>query len=1393
MYYWIKKYYHLVALVMMAQGAWAIDIYQPKQADPMQEDWRYAFFPELDNQGLRSIASVPDKNEIWFGLDSGVVKYDGYDWTYYYSQHGLDGEAVQKVFVDHQQNIYAATKRGLYIKRGEKWTVCFPLPPSPKVEFKTIDQLASGRILAATNQGLFLYDETKTVLLSDEKRIISFKRQEPSLHYLEIPSELLVNKKFDNMPDFVEAKPGELWIGITHELEGEKGDIMVLHEKDIYAEDIDYTGLLSQHYDLDLGYEQHILKTSTGDIWIVNKSNKLPTLRFSNGSWKKIYYARPFGDDEYSEEILETKDGKIWISGIGNLYSMDLAGKWQKYNSENFKIPHGHISMHTSGQSKLWIYEKKSSVTRIDLSEEKWLTYEGLNYQGRTVSGQTWFLDVDGNVIAEQDGSWKKYRTDTELIDHPVSLYIDSQESIWAIGSDQGVAAVSILKNDKWSTLHFDSLSWSVDYRAIFESEDGSIWLGGSPDVYLDKGMSGGVVQIIDPHSPKRTSIYHKGRKNGLNQLNAYGITQSKDGRIWIGGTALCSFDKVSWKYLDIPDLNDFVNDVQSNLQGTLFVCSRQHGLYLYRENDWVNYSINNGLISNHIISVATTPQGEIWLATDKDISYYNGKVWTNRIFPTELTLSFEGGEIHSNELNEVWVSRSLREWKRRVYTGRSPSPSVRKKFNCYRFIKDTIAPETTIEVFSETVENAGNTSIFWSGRHYFNKVDAEQLTYSYRINDEPWSKFESRTNCTFLGLTHGTYTFEVRAMDTEGNIDPTPAIIEFIVSPPVWKQPWFISLIGFMLLVIFYFIYVIIKKQEALSKLNWSLQSTNEELAHKNNQVLKQKDSLEEAVQKIDELSRAKVKFFTNITHEFRTPLSLILGPVEKLEKDVKGGSKEESYFQLIKQNAKRLQKLINQLLEVRRIEAGNLDLVLAKKDIVSFTEDIKEIFNNQALDREIELLFHSEFEQLLILFDQDKVEKVLFNLISNAFKHTPNAGRIQVSILRSEKYLKRDNDLEFIRLVVEDSGTGLDQDILDKLFERFAVGHNDVNEQHEANSGIGLSYIKDLIEAHEGNIKVESEPNQGTRFTVFIPSNLTPEGHMLAEDFEQHMTIGYQHPAETQYEDTDLKLKLENAGARDESKKTILIAEDNQDMLSFVKSLLEEQYNVLSASNGEQGLEILNKSYVDLIISDIMMPKVDGIALCDQVKSDPTISHIPVILLTAMAMNQKRIKGYESGADSYLVKPFEPELLVARVENLLESREKLKEKYASDLKFKPKDVKVSSVDEEFMDKLSQMLEENISDAQFDVAKMCEMVNMSHMHFIRKVKQLTGRKPVDILKSFRLTRAKQILSQGKINVSQVGYMVGYDLPNSFTRAFKKEYGLSPTQFVSQAQEPSVY
>lgn len=416
--------------------------------------------------------------------------------------------------------------------------------------------------------------------------------------------------------------------------------------------------------------------------------------------------------------------------------------------------------------------------------------------------------------------------------------------------------------------------------------------------------------------------------------------------------------------------------------------------------------------------------------------------------------------------------------------------------------------------------------------------------------------------------------------------------------------------------------------------------------------------------------------------------------------------------------------------------------------------------------------MCFDNQCHNALAVFDADKVEKIVANLLSNAFKHTPEGGKIAISL--REDNATRIEGKAFV-LSVADTGQGIAPRKLERIFERYYS-----SGQQDHSSGIGLSYIKDLVNLHQGQIDVWSEEGKGTTFQVTLPA--------LLESVERHADL----PAPAHLSGWDVRQlsvpenrKHHGTAATDnEQTPRLLLVEDNPDMLDFLGNLLGSKYRILKAINGREGLQIARNHPVDLILSDVMMPEMDGLEFCNQLKSDLNTSHIPVVLLTAKGLEEHLMDGYETGADDYIVKPFNPELLEIRIENLLNQRRQLWDKFNREFALTPKAVKLTSPDEELLHRIVEIMEEHIMDAEFNVNKMCEMVNLSHMHFIRKVKQLTGKKPVELLKTYRLKRAKDLLQQNKANISEVAYMVGYDLPNSFSRAFKKIYGLSPSEYV---------
>ena len=562
-------------------------------------------------------------------------------------------------------------------------------------------------------------------------------------------------------------------------------------------------------------------------------------------------------------------------------------------------------------------------------------------------------------------------------------------------------------------------------------------------------------------------------------------------------------------------------------------------------------------------------------------------------------------------------------------------------------------------------------------------------------------------------------------------------------------------------------------------------LELNNQDLAIRNKEIRSQKEQLEIMLTQIESLSKAKLSFFTNISHELRTPITLISGPISQLveKKEALSEAQQNQLLKIIDKNANRLLKLINQLLEIRKIEKSNLDIKLNNVALPQFFEEIINLFYNLAVEKDIYLELSFNSSNKIFAVDQDKLEKILVNLLSNAFKNTATDGSIIVKIdqVSTQTAQLLPVHEQYLEISIEDTGCGIPPENIKKIYDRFYSNQN----QQEYSSGIGLSYTYQLVKLMQGDIKVESEVGIGTTFKVYLPAKITPKG-------STNITVPNTFKAALAEANYLMKLHQPNQQlATNKSiipKKKILVVEDQPDMQAFIATILTAKYEVRKAVNGQEGLERAKNHAFDLIISDILMPEMDGYTFCQQIKTNIPTSHIPVILLTAKKLEEHRIEGFEKGADAYITKPFSPYLLLTRIENLLQQREHLKTSFNRDFKLQPKDIQLTSPDEILLRRIVEMMEKNLEDSNFNINKMCKGLYLSHMHFIRKVKQLTGKKPIDLLKSFRLKRAKDLLSQNKLTISEIAYKVGYDLPNSFSRAFKKEFGISPKEFMEMSK-----
>ena len=544
---------------------------------------------------------------------------------------------------------------------------------------------------------------------------------------------------------------------------------------------------------------------------------------------------------------------------------------------------------------------------------------------------------------------------------------------------------------------------------------------------------------------------------------------------------------------------------------------------------------------------------------------------------------------------------------------------------------------------------------------------------------------------------------------------------------------------------------------------INRKIRRKNHELKRTNIQVEQQKEELAVANRKIEQATTRKLQFFTNVSHEIKTPLTLILGPLDKIAKELPEDSPLADDIHIIKKNAERLKRVVYQLLDFRKVESNKMDMRLTQVDLVAFIAEVKSYFDNMARNKQIVYTFEHDIPSVYLWVDTDKMEKILANLLSNAFKFTPDGGTVTIRLQDHTGYVK---------LSVEDNGRGIPPENISSVFDQFFTGDK------VTGTGIGLHLTHEFVSMHKGSIQVESDPGKHTVFSVELPKG---KSH-----FDQTCTFA---PSVTELSSgvASLNTKEMEDMVNRTYDYTILVAEDDPDIGSYLQKELKQNFRILLAVNGVQALDMLAKEEVNMVVSDVMMPEMNGFELCKKIKTDLAYSHIPVILLTALSDDKQRMYGIANGADDYIQKPFHIGEIKLRIIRLLEERARLREMMTSalqspastELKFE----KVDSVDDLFMKKFLKLIEESYSDSEFSIEKASEMIGLSRVHLYRKVKELTGVTPTDFLRNYRLKRAAALLRQKNCNVNEVAYATGFASPAYFSKCFKAVYNITPTEY----------
>ncbi len=560
--------------------------------------------------------------------------------------------------------------------------------------------------------------------------------------------------------------------------------------------------------------------------------------------------------------------------------------------------------------------------------------------------------------------------------------------------------------------------------------------------------------------------------------------------------------------------------------------------------------------------------------------------------------------------------------------------------------------------------------------------------------------------------------------------------------------------------------IFLLFVRYRQKKKVNLLLQNKNTEIEQKQLKIEAQNLKLENQAEKLKELDEMKSRFFTNISHEFRTPLTLILGPTEQLIENTESPNEKASLLS-VKYNAQKLLGLINQLLNISKIEKGMVKLTLSTGDICSHIVFITEMFSSQIKEKRLRLNIKCESEPLIGDFDKEKIEHICLNLLSNAIKNT-DKGEITVAVLKGERP-------GWVQIKVSDTGKGIEPNKLPFVFDRFYMA----DETEKAGSGIGLAFTNELIKVYKGNIKVESEVGKGTTFIVDLPfssKEFTSEEFIFIDSSQEQMV---QQPLETEAILTGKPEKKSHS-----NNKTILVVEDHSELRAFIADNFNGSYNVLEAENGKEGIELAMKELPDIIITDIMMPEVDGIELSKTLKNDEKTSHIPIIMLTAKASEDSKIAGLETEADDYLTKPFSIRELKVRIKNLLSIREKLRERYNRSIEVRPSEITCNSIDEQFISKILKIVEDNISNPDFSVETLCELAGISRSALHNKIKSLLNQSTTEFINTIRIKRAAQLIKKKAGSISEIAYDVGYNNLSYFTKTFKKHFGVTPSEMM---------
>jgi signal transduction histidine kinase/ligand-binding sensor domain-containing protein/CheY-like chemotaxis protein/AraC-like DNA-binding protein len=1319
---------------------------------------------------------------VWFGTNDGLNKFDGTNFTAYSHNErdstSLPANEVVSLLEDRSGRLWVGTSGGKLVYYDQRHNAFIPYKGDGSIKKYMLNNARS-----------LWEDHTGNIWMGSYGQFQIIDTHLGKVTTIDI-SQQATNDNLLVVLTFFEDSSHRIWIGTN-------GGLLLFNR-----ESNKFTRFL--HQDADPGsirgdVVSSVAQASNGQLFF-GTNNGLSMLMPNGRGF------RSFGNEERSASIsndfvyfvTRVPGNKLWIGteeGL-NIFDCDKSAflSVRPDRRKSFSLTNKSVrSICIAQKDIIWLGTYQGGVNKYDPNLALFNLKHSTPFDPKGLLSPvvTSFAEYkkDGIFIGTDGGGLHFFNRNSGLFDHldiksktdhsgnPLSilaLELDSEKKLWIGTYRHGLFLYDPLTRQykqylKGATTH--DLNQN-DIFCIKQDSKGLVWIG----------TNGCGINVLDTKTQTvlRYNTHPEHPGDLLLPLNGFmrAIAEDKKGDIWLGsaGTGIAVFHRRDRSFTLYNKSNSQLSDdgvlsILHDKSGNTWVGTYGGGLNLFnkKSEQFTHLTENDGLPNGIIYKILEDEAGIIWISTDKGISSINPKTKKIKnfsrsngvqdspfIFGAGITTSagelFFGGQDGFNYFSPTSLPTN------------NGIPTV--LFTDLKVANNTVIPgeDSPIQEQISTAKDiylsyGQNFSVSYVALNY---TAPQQNHYSYKLTgfDHDWNYVGKEKTAYYTNIDPGEYEFQVRANNNEGIWNNKTTTIRIHVLPPLWRTVYAYLLYAFLILGFLFYM-----RRRGIQKIKKQLALEHEKI---NTQQLITQQRQE--AERVHELDLQKIKFLTNLSHEFRTPISLILAPVDKLlllPKDAVIAGQ----VKMIRRNARRLLNLVNQLLDFRKMEEHELKLNLSPGDLIAFVAEAAESFQDLSERKKIALIVESDLNSLPAVFDHDKIERIIFNLLSNAFKFTREGGVIRLKISVKEGDARQPKTF---RATISDTGIGIAPELHDRIFERFFMDNKATSILNQG-SGIGLSITKEFVQLHGGEINVESEPGHGAVFLLTLP---VIEATI---PYSKDILKTEQPGNDSELLNDDIKQILTGFNA---NMPTILLVEDNEEFRYHLKDSLQASYHIIEAANGKDGWQKTLSGHPQLVVSDISMPYMNGIELSQKIKTDKRTSHIPVILLTAINGEEDQIKGLESGANDYLTKPFNFEILNAKIKNLLLYNRSVKDAYSKQIQVKGKEIEIESGDVKLLNLIVQYIDEKLNHPDLSVEDLSKHVNMSRGSLYHKLLQITGLTPIEYIRSIKLDRAAELLAKSNHNVAQVAYMTGFGTPSYFSRLFKSRFNVLPSEYM---------